>query len=253
MKLNLSLKEKAFCLALDENSASHYCSLCVKSDRHCKLSRCSSCKLIFYCSPECQKADWCLHKQECKFIKNFNGLCDESVRLVLRLHAKSKLEHEEPAPDYAGPSRTFKDLMSHTTLTKNDEYRPWKMFFRKFATATDISDDRLKELYSKMSINCFGLNNENTAKIGLALHTRLSAINHSCRPRTRIAYVKDEAIMVPTNTASQDIEHTIDQAQHSYINDMLPKEERRKLLKMKMLEDTQNYNKDVGRHNIISR
>lgn len=83
-----------------------------------------------------------------------------------------------------------------------------------------------------MSTNAFGLTNKGISKIGLTLHIRLSAINHSCRPRTQIAYVGDEAIMVPTIALPDNFLLTIDEAQHSYINDLLPRDERRRLLKV---------------------
>ena len=39
------------------------CALCSKKE--CKLSHCSKCRAVYYCSKECQKADWGRHKAEC--------------------------------------------------------------------------------------------------------------------------------------------------------------------------------------------
>lgn len=33
------------------------------------LKRCSACKEVYYCSVECQRADWALHKKVCTFSK----------------------------------------------------------------------------------------------------------------------------------------------------------------------------------------
>lgn len=44
-------------------TASHIpfiCSYCYK--RFTKLSRCSKCRIVRYCSKECQKADWCVSR-----------------------------------------------------------------------------------------------------------------------------------------------------------------------------------------------
>jgi hypothetical protein len=81
-----------------------------------------------------------------------------------------------------------------------------------------------------MSVNCFALTNQYTIEIGLALCIQLSAIDHSCKPKARIAFLGDEAIMVPTGDFSAEL--TIDRAQHSYINEMMPREMRRKNLKV---------------------
>ncbi|KAK8825090.1 hypothetical protein WA556_006379 [Blastocystis sp. ATCC 50177/Nand II] len=44
----------------------YVCSYCYK--RLKSLSRCSKCRIIRYCSKECQRADWRFHKSECQII-----------------------------------------------------------------------------------------------------------------------------------------------------------------------------------------
>jgi hypothetical protein len=39
------------------------CNLCFKTD---KLSKCGRCKVVQYCSKECQQKDWAIHKHQCK-------------------------------------------------------------------------------------------------------------------------------------------------------------------------------------------
>lgn len=39
-----------------------YCSRCEKVE---DLKQCSQCKMIYYCSPECQELDWSKHKELC--------------------------------------------------------------------------------------------------------------------------------------------------------------------------------------------
>ena len=40
------------------------CSHCLRERK--ELSRCSQCKVMFYCDKQCQVRDWSFHKQECK-------------------------------------------------------------------------------------------------------------------------------------------------------------------------------------------
>lgn len=61
----------------------------------------------------------------------------------------------------------------------------------------------------------------------------LSPVHFSCKPKARIAYLGNEAIMVPTSPLPEGEVLTIDEAQHSYINDLLPREERRRLLRVR--------------------
>lgn len=49
---------------------SHGCAYCLKPD--CS-KRCSNCKAIYYCSDECQKAHWRIHKLDCQRYKNIKS------------------------------------------------------------------------------------------------------------------------------------------------------------------------------------
>ncbi|KAK7039541.1 MYND-type domain-containing protein [Favolaschia claudopus] len=45
--------------------SSSKCAKCSKSDQDTSFQRCSRCKTTIYCSQDCQKADWKLHKTRC--------------------------------------------------------------------------------------------------------------------------------------------------------------------------------------------
>ncbi|KAI0073818.1 hypothetical protein K474DRAFT_1666174 [Panus rudis PR-1116 ss-1] len=46
------------------------CGYCKREETaNANLSRCSKCKLIRYCSPNCQRGDWGRHKRVCKIVK----------------------------------------------------------------------------------------------------------------------------------------------------------------------------------------
>jgi hypothetical protein len=49
-----------------ESKRLHVCRHCSNGNN---LMYCSSCRVIFYCSAACQKADWARHKPECKFFQ----------------------------------------------------------------------------------------------------------------------------------------------------------------------------------------
>ncbi len=73
---NLILKAEPFAFVIFDHMAEHVCHHCfnmVVRDRQgqptTQLLRCSSCKFARYCSRECQKKAWSMHKKECMAIK----------------------------------------------------------------------------------------------------------------------------------------------------------------------------------------
>ena len=71
-------------------NTSRYCNCCQKEERNVNFKRCSACKLVYYCSTECQKRHWNDHQSLCKAIQGLpkpqgehvKGLgdgCDSSV------------------------------------------------------------------------------------------------------------------------------------------------------------------------------
>uniref|UniRef100_A0A0K0DCN9 SET domain-containing protein n=1 Tax=Angiostrongylus cantonensis TaxID=6313 RepID=A0A0K0DCN9_ANGCA len=78
-------------------------------------------------------------------------------------------------------------------------------------------------------VNSFSLTNQYSVSIGISLCIRLSAIDHSCRPNVRYAYRMTTAVMIPTLCSRAPI--SLNDARHSYINELLPKSLRQEILK----------------------
>jgi hypothetical protein len=49
----------------------YFCIFCGKADKiqGVMLSKCSACEQVYYCSKECQRADWKDHKGACKMLQ----------------------------------------------------------------------------------------------------------------------------------------------------------------------------------------
>ncbi|TCD67331.1 hypothetical protein EIP91_000252 [Steccherinum ochraceum] len=52
--------------AKEDDRMSKRCRVCSRTEPQVTLFRCSGCQFIFYCSKECQKANWKLHKESCR-------------------------------------------------------------------------------------------------------------------------------------------------------------------------------------------
>ncbi|KAJ7804352.1 hypothetical protein B0H14DRAFT_2884433 [Mycena olivaceomarginata] len=67
----------------------HCCTTCLKHSREpgVVLRQCGKCKSVWYCSKECQKADWPKHKEKCKKVDG-SGI----LKLVHTLCANSLLQ-----------------------------------------------------------------------------------------------------------------------------------------------------------------
>ena len=42
------------------------CAYCMAHEGNLKLRKCAQCRAVVYCSAECQKKHWKVHKQQCK-------------------------------------------------------------------------------------------------------------------------------------------------------------------------------------------
>mmetsp|Transcript_40051 Transcript_40051/g.96351 ORF Transcript_40051/g.96351 Transcript_40051/m.96351 type:complete len:287 (-) Transcript_40051:78-938(-) len=81
----LFFSKRISCSCLDEkvqlvknHPKTSICCVC-NEKKNCKvLHRCGACKVVQYCSEECQKADWPVHKDHCKMFHSCMKKCKES-------------------------------------------------------------------------------------------------------------------------------------------------------------------------------
>lgn len=84
------MKEDAAVHTVQLQHLSYTCSFCLKTTGMPKgIKKCGSCVIVHYCSAECQKADWTIHKYECKFFtlsKTFAGTGEmrEMIRIIIK-------------------------------------------------------------------------------------------------------------------------------------------------------------------------
>ncbi|CAB3404658.1 unnamed protein product [Caenorhabditis bovis] len=220
--------EQALVIVLAKELVLEYCNYCLTKTQ--ALKRCSACRMMAYCSPQCQKNDWRQHRPECKAIVARRFVADDGIRLVMRLVQLYEANIITPATDQEGPSgtRTFYDLEDGGDRL-NSSAEAFLDTFKKFAIAPFSTDDVVKHMYKKVAMNSVSASNPFGSHIGIALCIKLTAARHSCKPATRVAFRNRLVMLVPTSKCPMNVES----ACHSYIDELQPVNTRKKILKEK--------------------
>ncbi|EPX71081.1 histone lysine methyltransferase Set6 [Schizosaccharomyces octosporus yFS286] len=210
--------------ALEVGILSTHCSGCTSEGE--KTKRCTACKTIYYCSKACQKADWPLHKLECRALQasRHNGILPSICRLLIRLYAMSLKDpkstellesHITDFPKVAA-SWTDAELIASAASHYTKIYQP----------------DLFRFLFCKVAINSMNLVTCSFDRLGVCLDTDLSRINHSCVPNCHVIFEGSRAILV----ASREIEKN-EQLFISYTDVRVPRSIRQKQLRKKYFFD----------------
>ncbi|CAL1533962.1 unnamed protein product [Lymnaea stagnalis] len=185
---SLVMEAKPYAHVICQKYKDDRCNFCFTSVEE-KLLKCGACKKLMYCGVACQKADWRIHKTECKVMKRVPDTPTDSIRLYLRLIIRylAGAASEKHPKDESPCLRSFTDLMSHSERIKNDPTRSGL-----FRVAADFvrgythgilqvpNDDVLLEIFGKMVINTFTIADELLQDVGVAVYTSPSILDHRC-------------------------------------------------------------------------
>lgn len=112
------------------NTTIRRCQYCFKSDE--KLSKCSSCNVVHYCSKECQRRDWKTHKVYCNSCKEGSKEDKKKHRELYNtileyyaLHKDDSIVFSESISKYWKVSEDDSEEKYTLTESSHQEYKDW--------------------------------------------------------------------------------------------------------------------------------
>ncbi|KUJ11294.1 SET domain-containing protein [Mollisia scopiformis] len=161
------------------------CSWCFTKPENSTLKNCGGCKVVRYCSSDCQKKDWqAIHKKECKILKTSPDVLPTPTRGLLQLALRHKFR-DEPDPKWEGL------VMNKTQLIeagRYDELTLQSMIAAKYSGRGDRWVFLGAQVLCQMSSNAFRVTLPDDTPIGLCFEPTLALANHSCSPNAVVVF-----------------------------------------------------------------
>lgn len=198
-KGDVVIKNQSFGWKLMKSSWNTKCAACFQPCQ--TLLCCSKCKIVNYCSRNCQKSDWVQHKAECAHLpylvnkyKHHDANLTE-ILLILRTCALevSTKKNKNTGSCFAGSEvgvcgcDHFHQLSTGVGGRYNDDTT---CIIQEAATLTrkTHSVDDIIRLITTFRANNFGVLNDLLQCVGAAIHPLVAMLNHSCVPNCLITY-----------------------------------------------------------------
>ncbi|CAG8608811.1 15820_t:CDS:10 [Funneliformis caledonium] len=185
----LVMEDIPYSAVVDDANFFTTCSHCFMKGG--KLSCCSACKLIHYCSKECQSNDWSNHQHECKVFVKVQRKPPTSIRLLCRILMRRM---SDPAS-----FKEIENLQSNRHLFKQEQIETFAQISMVIRDCVPkdalLSASELIELFCRFTENSFSILDGEMIPNGVAVYPNASLINHSCRPNCIIVFEKSKMMV----------------------------------------------------------
>ncbi|RUS22012.1 hypothetical protein BC937DRAFT_90643 [Endogone sp. FLAS-F59071] len=205
------LEEVSYVAVIDDRNLSKRCSWCFGADR--KLSRCSVCKTIYYCSSPCQKRDWAsFHQEECKAFVRVSRPVPTAIRIISRILRKRHGDRQSVSDSFvvqlifgSGYINSWSSLLLPFTqyaevenlenrkpdfsLNQLEIFAQMAMVLRDCVSKEAIpSASEIIDLWCKFTTNSFSILDNEMVDVGVGLYPATAMINHSCQPNCVVVF-----------------------------------------------------------------
>ncbi|KAL7118030.1 hypothetical protein ACP275_03G110000 [Erythranthe tilingii] len=200
----------------NKESPESKCEWCFSSNT---LKACSACRVVWYCSSNCQKSDWKFHRVECRTLSKVDKervkLLTPSVRLMVKLCIRRKLEIEKIFPATVADNYKHVDaLVSHMSEVEEKQL----ILYAQMANLVNLilqwpdSEINIKEIaenFSKLACNAHTICDSELRPLGTGLYPVISIINHSCLPNSVLVFEERLAVVRAMQNIPKGAEVTI--------------------------------------------
>ncbi|XP_058097233.1 histone-lysine N-methyltransferase ASHR1 isoform X2 [Magnolia sinica] len=202
------------------------------------LKKCSACRIAWYCGSRCQKLEWKLHQLECQALVGLNEdrrkMLTPSIRLMVRLVLKSKLQSEQVIPSTATDNyNLIEALMAHMSDIGEKKlilYAQMANLVNLILPSLEINIKEVARNFSKLACNAHTICDSELRPLGTGLYPVISIINHSCLPNSVLVFEGRLAVVRAVEPIAKGAEVSI-----SYIETAASTTTRQKALKEQYL------------------
>ena len=201
------LSNEAFCHNVRQDYIGKVCNFCMlyQQPSSSSLLACSSCKIVRYCTKECQKLDWPCHKAVCKetskqlINKLLTGSSLDDARLLLRLFSKLKSSTTSKSKQSQSCGRTccaashFNGLGSGGGVFSEETIKVIGTVCELMGGVSEAQvSDNIKFVattYTQHQSNSFGITDSILTCLGMGVFPSAALLNHSCAPNCALRFV----------------------------------------------------------------
>ncbi|XP_057444003.1 histone-lysine N-methyltransferase ASHR1 isoform X2 [Lotus japonicus] len=174
-------------------SAQKRCDRCFTTTN---LSKCSRCQTVWYCGTACQKSEWKFHRLECEVLsrldKDKRKSVTPSIRLMVKLYVRRKLQHEKIIPSTAMDNyKLVEALVAHMSDITEEQlvlYAQMANLVHLIVQWPEINIKEIAENFSKFACNAHTISDSELRPLGIGLYPVISIINHSCLPNSVLVF-----------------------------------------------------------------
>ncbi|KAG7158937.1 histone-lysine N-methyltransferase ASHR1-like isoform X2 [Homarus americanus] len=190
------LTSEPFAHVINFEYSSMYCNHCLGSHKTKMIHMCQGCRKNWYCSDECERLSWPIHRYECDNLKRLDPYTPpDFVRLMARVILRLRDGGDKIVEKYSQrEGRRFRDLMNHYADVKNNEERKQDADYLLGELKKYIGEDFLPNysdflgIYGRMLVNRFCLLDKTMMNIGSAMYLSASIFDHACKPNCYISF-----------------------------------------------------------------
>ncbi|KAL1918701.1 uncharacterized protein VTP21DRAFT_2723 [Calcarisporiella thermophila] len=214
------LRELPYAAVVDDENLTRNCSRCFQSAS--KMYRCSSCKVLHYCSKKCQLEEWsAFHKEECANWVRLGRHVPTAIRTICRV-----LIRRNKSPATFEEVENLENLKSKFLSSKLELFGQMSLVVSKvLPPSLLLSPSSMIDLFCRFTCNSFSVVDDECVGIGVGVYPLAAMVNHSCWPNCIAMFEEDQMVIRCLRDIEEGEELTI-----SYVDIALPTEERRREL-----------------------